>query len=99
MKHAKPYKDPDLSLNGLATMLHMPCNQLSQIINALEGKTFYHYINTYRISEFLEIASLPENKKLSYLGLANDCGFSSKSTFNKYFKLRTGKALSEYFPA
>jgi len=97
MKHAKPYKDPDLSLDGLAALLHMPSNQLSQIINALEGKTFYHYINTYRISEFLEIAALPENKKFTYFGLANDCGFSSKSTFNKYFKLRTGKTPSEYF--
>lgn len=97
MKHAKPYKDPDLSLDGLAAMLHLPSNQLSQIINATEGKTFYHYINTYRISEFLEVASQPESRKFTYQGLASDCGFGSKSTFNKYFKLRTGKTPSEYF--
>lgn len=96
MQQHKPYKNPDLTLDELAAMLKVNPNQLSQVINSRSGKTFYHYINNYRIKEFLAIAALPESRKFTYLGLAYDCGFQSKTTFNKYFKNVTGKTPSEY---
>ena len=97
MANNKPYKNPDLTLDELATLMAVNPNQLSQVINSRTGKSFYHYINSYRIKEFLALASLPESNKFTYLGLASDCGFQSKTTFNKYFKLETGKTPSEYF--
>lgn len=97
MINQKPFTKADLTLNELATAINVSPNHLSQVINTLSGKTFYHYINTYRIDEFLKLSSLPENRKFTYQGLAQQCGFSSKTTFNKYFKLQTGKTPSEYF--
>ena len=97
MSNQKPFTNADLTLNELATAISVSPNHLSQVINTLSGKTFYHYINTYRIDEFLKLSLLPENRKFTYLGLAQQCGFSSKTTFNKYFKLQTGKTPSEYF--
>jgi len=97
MTNQKPFTNADLTLNDLATAIKVSPNHLSQVINSLSGKTFYHYINTYRIGEFLKLSSLPENRKFTYQGLAQQCGFSSKTTFNKYFKLQTGKTPSEYF--
>ena len=97
MANQKPFTNADLTLNELATAINVSPNHLSQVINTLSGKTFYHYINTYRIGEFLKLSSLPENRKFTYFGLAQQCGFSSKTTFNKYFKLQTGKTPSEYF--
>jgi len=97
MANQKPFTNADLTLNELATAINVSPNHLSQVINTLSGKTFYHYINTYRIGEFLKLSSLPENRKFTYQGLAQQCGFSSKTTFNKYFKLQTGKTPSEYF--
>lgn len=97
MQTEKPYKNGELTLSELADALAVPANQLSQVINSMSGKTFFHYINTCRIVEFMEIAALPENKKYTFLALAYDCGFNSKTTFNKYFKLHTGKTPSEYF--
>jgi AraC-like DNA-binding protein len=93
----KPFKKPDLTLNELADYINVSPNHLSQVINTVAGKTFYHYINTYRIEEFLKLAALPESRRFTYLGLAFQCGFTSKTTFNKYFKLQTGKTPSEYF--
>jgi AraC-like DNA-binding protein len=93
----KPFTNADLTLNELANSINVTPNHLSQVINTLSGKTFYHYINTYRIGEFLKLSSLPENRKFTYQGLAQQCGFNSKTTFNKYFKLQTGKTPSEYF--
>lgn len=97
MLQEKPYKNPDLTLDELAAALKVIPNQLSQVINSRAGKTFYHYINSYRIREFLALAALPDSNKFTYLGLAYDCGFQSKTTFNKYFKIETGKTPSEYF--
>ncbi|WP_300666763.1 helix-turn-helix domain-containing protein [Fluviicola sp.] len=96
MTDEKPFKESELTLNELAKRMNLNPNQLSQVINSETGKTFYHYINTYRINEFLYLLSLPENKKFTFLALAYDCGFNSKTTFNKYFKLHTGKTPSEY---
>ena len=97
MQTEKPFTESELTLKDLAGMLDCSPNHLSQVINSMYGKTFYHYINSYRVKEFLEKTALPENKKFTFLALAYDCGFNSKTTFNKYFKLETGKTPSEYF--
>jgi AraC-like DNA-binding protein len=97
MVEQKPYAKAELTLNDLAAAIQVSPNDLSQVINTLAGKTFYHYINTYRIHEFLKLATQPQSRKFTYLGLAYQCGFTSKTTFNKYFKLHTGKTPSEYF--
>jgi len=97
MANQKPFTNAELTLNELANSINVTPNHLSQVINTLSGKTFYHYVNTYRIGEFLKLSSLPENRKFTYQGLAQQCGFNSKTTFNKYFKLQTGKTPSEYF--
>lgn len=97
MKTEKPYTNFDLTLNDLAAYLNISPNYLSQVLNSVSGKTFYHYINHYRIAEFLVLAARQENKKYTFIALAYDCGFNSKTTFNKYFKLHTGQTPSEYF--
>jgi len=97
MRTEKPHTNGELTLNDLAALLYCHPHQLSQVINSMYGKTFHHYINSYRIEEFLAMAAQPENKKYTFMALAYDCGFNSKTTFNKYFKLHTGKTPSEYF--
>lgn len=97
MTNQKPFTNAELTLNELADSIQVTPNHLSQVINTLSGKTFYHYINAYRINEFLKLSAKPENRKFTYQGLASQCGFTSKTTFNKYFKLETGKTPSEYF--
>lgn len=91
------YKNEDLSLSELAKTLNAHPNHLSQVINEMEGKNFYNYINALRINEFIKLAKLPENKKYTMISLAYDVGFSSKSTFNKHFKANTGKTPTNFF--
>jgi len=90
------YKNEDLTLVELAKQLKVHPNHLSQVINEMEGKNFYNYINSLRIKEFIKLASIQENKKYTMISLAYDCGFSTKSTFNKHFKLQTGKTPTEF---
>ena len=97
MHSEKAFKNPELTLKELSEQTGIPSHQLSQAINSHHGKTFYTYINNLRLEEFLEMAQLPESQKYTYLSLAYDAGFNSKTTFNKYFKLTTGKTPTQYF--
>ncbi len=91
------YLQDDLTLNQLAEQLQIHPNYLSQVINEKEEKNFYQYLNSWRISAFMELAAEPRNKQYTLMALASDSGFKSKSTFIKYFKQATGKTPSEYF--
>ena len=97
MKEQKLFKDSELTLTALAKELDIHPNYLSQLINQNEKANFFHYINTLRVKEFIRVAALPESKNFTLLAIAFDCGFKSKSTFNKYFKQYTSKTPSEYF--
>jgi len=97
MKYEALYKNENLTLTELAKLLKIHSNHLSQVINEKEGTNFYNYINSLRIKEFIKIASLPQNEKFTKIALAYDCGFNTKSTFNKHFKSFTGKTPTEFF--
>ncbi|MBL7961224.1 AraC family transcriptional regulator [bacterium] len=93
------YQKNDLSIDDLADRLDVHPNYLSQVINEREKKNFYDFVNQYRIEEFKKLAANPKNRHLTLLALAFECGFNSKSSFNRYFKKATGQTPSEYFAA
>lgn len=86
METEKIFKDPDLNLDHVATLLGIHPNALSQTINTIENKNFYDYINRQRIEEFKRLSVLPENQKFTILSLAFESGFNSKTSFNRNFK-------------
>lgn len=96
MSKEKLYRDSELSLAALANRLDTQPNYLSQVINEREGKNFYDYVNTIRIEEFKRLAANPESRKFTLLALAQECGFNSKSSFNRYCKKVTGKSPSDF---
>jgi AraC-like DNA-binding protein len=96
MSSEKTFKDPELTLVELSQRLKVHPNILSQVINSLEHKNFYDYINDQRVEEFKAIAGLPQNQKYTLLALALECGFNSKTTFNRHFKKSTGLSPSDY---
>ncbi|MCC6396372.1 MAG: helix-turn-helix transcriptional regulator [Bacteroidetes bacterium] len=93
------YRKSDLSIDDLASKVGVHPNYLSQIINQIEKKNFYDFVNTFRIEEFKRQISMQKNQQYTLLSLAYDCGFSSKSSFNRYFKKATGQTPSEYASA
>jgi AraC-like DNA-binding protein len=96
MENERLFKNPELTLPELSEKLEINPNILSQVINTQVGKSFYDYINSLRIDDFKKMVLLPENQKYSLLGLAMQCGFNSKTSFNRNFKKVTGLAPSEY---
>lgn len=96
MESQKPYLDPDLTLPDLAGMCGLTTGKTSRVLNQIIGKSFYTFVNEYRAEQFIWNLNKPEYQHLSLVGLAFDCGFKSKSTFNKFFKAYTGLTPSRF---
>ncbi len=96
MKEEECYKDPELTLGDLAKMLDVLPGTLSQVINSKEGKNFYDYINTLRVEAFKKLLLRPESRQYTLLALAFECGFNSKSSFNRNFRKITQMSPSGY---
>lgn len=90
------YKESDLSLKLLAEKLNTTSNNLSWLLNQIYQKSFYDYINEFRIKHVLESIDKELHLKHTLLALAYEAGFNSKSTFNKAFKNVTLQTPSEY---
>jgi len=96
METNKPYLEPDLTIYKVAASLKVPRHHLSQVINEKAQKSFFDFINSYRIEEVKKQLASPEMANRSILGIALDCGFNSKATFNVTFKKFTGMTPSAY---
>ena len=96
MREKRLYQIPELTLAMVSKELDVHPNTLSQVINTVEKKNFFDYINTLRIENFKERVTILDNQKYTLLSLAYDCGFNSKTSFNRNFKNYTGKSPSQY---
>ncbi|MBI5540332.1 MAG: AraC family transcriptional regulator [Bacteroidia bacterium] len=96
MKSKKPYLNNQLTLSQLATEINILPHHLSRIINENYKLNFFDFVNQYRVEAFKEKVINPKFENLSFLGLALECGFNSKSTFNRIFKNATGLTPSQY---
>ncbi len=95
-KEQKLYLEPELSLSDLATKLKTNTSVLSAAINQNFGKNFNDFVNEYRVEEVKRQLKDPANTHLSLLGVALECGFNSKSTFNRAFRKFTGQSPKEF---
>ncbi|MCM5529748.1 AraC family transcriptional regulator [Parasegetibacter sp. NRK P23] len=98
MERSKRYTDPDLTLEKLATALQVPRNLVSEVLNQHLEKTFYQFVNEFRVKEVIRLFNRCKQQGVSpnILSLAFEAGFNSKSSFNQYFKKHTGQTPSEY---
>jgi AraC-like DNA-binding protein len=96
MAEQSPFKNPKVSLSELASQLQIPSHLLSRIINDHYHQNFFDFINHYRIEEFKKMVIDPKNQNLTFLGLAYEVGFNSKTAFNRSFKKITNQTPREY---
>jgi AraC-like DNA-binding protein len=85
------YLSNDISLAQLASRFDTNTKYLSEVINQYKGKNFNVYINELRIHyivDKLRTDPIYLSYKVSYL--AEECGFSTHSSFSAVFKNITG---------
>lgn len=96
LKFARPYLNRNLTIGDLAEALEVPVYQLSQVINGHMDQTFFELINSYRVNEVKQRFFDPKYRNLTLLGIAMECGFNSKASFNRIFKQITNQTPTEY---
>ena len=96
MEKQKPYLNPSLTIYELANLIALPPHHLSKLINHEFKCNFFEYINQHRIEAFKTNIFSDKYKDFTLLGIALECGFNSKSAFNRIFKEQTGTTPTEY---
>ena len=99
VKEEEQFKNQELTLLDVAKALNTNTSLISGVINSGFGMNFNDYINHCRIEGFKEMITDGKNKNTTILGLAYDCGFNSKSTFNRSFKKAEGQTPKEFLDA
>lgn len=95
LQTSKVYLKPALSLELLAKETEIPKHHFSQLLNVYLGKSFYQVIADYRIAHALALLE-EAGTQFTIESLAYECGFNSKTSFNRYFKEKTGFTPSDY---
>ncbi|MCD1116288.1 helix-turn-helix domain-containing protein [Chryseobacterium turcicum] len=90
------YTDSTLNRERVAEKLGISAGYVSQIVNAVTGDNFAHYINQYRVEAVKEMISNPEFENYTLLTMGLEAGFTSKTTFYNSFKKVTGQTPNEY---
>jgi len=96
MEQNKSYLKPNLNLNDFAKELRIAPSQLSKILNNEFNQNFNEFVNQFRIHEVVKKLKQEAYSHYSILGIALECGFNSKATFNRVFKIQMGMSPSEY---
>jgi len=96
LKSKKPYLNPDYSLQMMAEDLNISRHKLSEAINTGQKKNFYKLINEFRVEEVKEMLVNPKFNHYTVLGIGLECGFNSKTSFNRIFKEETCFTPTEY---
>lgn len=92
----KPYLEGQFTLRELSESVNVPQSEISQIINQYTGKYYCDYMNDFRLEALKEKLNDTQNDKYTIFSLALDCGFASKTSFNRIFKNSTGVTPTEY---
>lgn len=96
MEKQKPYLNSELTLNKLGELLGVSNHHLSEVINSKLNRTYYDFINEYRVEEFKQRIHDPSNSNFSIIAIAMDSGFNSKTSFNTIFKKMSGQTPSQF---
>lgn len=96
MNTSKVWQDPELSLAKLSKDTGIQKHFITETLNEYLHKNFYTFINEYRTVYAKELITSPKYKNWSFLAIAFECGFNSKTSFNNFFKKNTGMTPTEY---
>lgn len=92
----KCYENPELALTDVAEALQTNIAIVSKTINQGFQMNFNDFINYHRVEAVKKAFEMGKHQKSTLLGIAFDCGFNSKATFNRAFKKSTGLSPKEF---
>ncbi|WP_435624568.1 helix-turn-helix domain-containing protein [Flagellimonas sp.] len=92
----KLYENPRLTLSDVAEALNTNTKVISSVVNSGFEMNFNDFINYHRIEAVKKKLADGEHQNTTLLGIALECGFNSKATFNRAFKKNTSLSPKDY---
>ncbi|MCG8581731.1 MAG: helix-turn-helix domain-containing protein [Bacteroidales bacterium] len=92
----KPYLLGQYTVRALSESVEIQQSEISVIIQKKTQKYYCDYMNDYRVEALKSKLDDAENDKYTIFSLAMDCGFASKTSYNRIFKNHTGQTPTEY---
>jgi AraC-like DNA-binding protein len=97
MREDRAYRQPGLSVAGLADRMNMPEYRLRKLIHEHLGhRNFNAFLHDYRIREACEMLRDPDQSRTPILTIALSVGYQSINTFNRGFREVMGVTPSAY---
>lgn len=96
MEQQKLFENPRLTLSDVAKELNITTKTVSSTVNSGFNMNFNDFINHHRIEAVKAKLNKGEQNTTTLLGIALDCGFNSKATFNRAFKKSTMLSPKDY---
>lgn len=87
------YKDPDLSVDTMCSVLNVSSSYFSAVFKRETGKAFVQYLTEYRMKEAIRLLTETEDK--NYL-IAEKVGYTDANYFSYVFKKQYGVSPSKY---
>ena len=81
-----------LTLQEIVEHTGIPQKTISLVLNQHLGKNFNTYVNGFRIEEVKKRLADSAYDHLTITGIALECGFNSQATFQRTFKMTTGRS-------
>ncbi len=96
MHQDKIHLDKKTNARILIELLNTNKTYLYRIVESNYGLGVYDFINGYRIKHAITLIASGKVSHLGVDGLADECGFNNRVTFNKVFKKHTGVSPSVF---
>lgn len=95
MREEKIYLSNEISLDRLASMLGTNRTYISRVINRYADRTFWGYVNMYRIADATRLLSNLDND-IQIKNLYEILGYNSAASFFRVFRDEVGLSPSKY---
>lgn len=92
----RPYLDTDLTLGKLAFKIGVTDKKMSALLNNYLEISFYEFVNNYRVKAFKKAIEENKHNDFTIEAISNECGFKSRASFYRIFKLKASMSPSEY---
>ncbi|MBQ6311378.1 MAG: helix-turn-helix domain-containing protein [Bacteroidales bacterium] len=88
------FRKKDIRISDIASELATNRTYISLIVNSSLGTSFSDLINSYRIEYAKKL--MTEHPEMSHTEVAEESGFSSRTSFLRTFKAKTGQSPTEW---
>lgn len=90
------YLDQSLTGKKLASLLKTNTTYLSYLVNTVYKSSIPQFINRHRVADAKNMLGDPTHNNLTLEAVGRQCGFNSRSSFNRAFRDETGVTPLEF---